>query len=54
MNKDVVCGMQVDAKKAKDKSRYEGKEYVFCSPECKSKFDQKPEAYVGKAAQATW
>jgi len=39
MERDVVCGMQVDPAKAAGKSEYNGKTYYFCSPICKKKFD---------------
>ena len=52
MTKDVVCSMQVDEKTAQNKSEYKGKTFAFCSPACKTKFDQKPEAYASKAVQA--
>ena len=31
MQKDVICGMQVDPKKAAGSSEYQGKIYYFCS-----------------------
>ena len=46
MEKDVVCGMQVDPAKAAGKSDYNGKAYYFCSPGCKAKFDANPRQYV--------
>jgi Cu+-exporting ATPase len=46
MEKDVVCGMQVDPQKAAGKSEYEGKTYYFCAPGCKKKFDANPSQYV--------
>jgi YHS domain-containing protein len=46
MEKDPICGMQVDPEKAAGKSEYAGKAYYFCSPVCKRKFDQNPEQYV--------
>ena len=49
MVKDVVCGMQVDEKTTTNKSGYKGKTFYFCSPACKTKFDQRPEAYANKA-----
>lgn len=49
MEKDVVCGMQVDPNKAAGKSDYEGKTYYFCSPACKKKFDENPSKYSGKS-----
>jgi YHS domain-containing protein len=46
VEKDVVCGMQVDPAKAAGKSEYNGKTYYFCSPGCKKKFDANPSQYV--------
>jgi Cu+-exporting ATPase len=46
MEKDPVCGMQVDPGTAAGKSEYQGKTYYFCNPGCKRKFDQNPGQYV--------
>ena len=46
MEKDVVCGMQVDPAKAAGKSEYKGQTYYFCSPACKKKFDANPSQYA--------
>jgi len=46
MEKDVVCGMQVDPKKAAGQSEYKGKTYYFCCAGCKRKFDANPTQYV--------
>ena len=46
MEKDVVCGMQVDPNKAAGISEYQGKTYYFCGQGCKHKFDQNPEQYA--------
>ena len=46
MEKDVVCGMQVDSQKAAARSDYNGKTYYFCSPVCKNKFDKDPQRYI--------
>ena len=46
MEKDVVCGMQVDPPKAAGTSEYQGKTYYFCSTACKAKFDANPQQYV--------
>lgn len=51
MEKDLVCGMEVDPKKAAAKSEYKGKTYYFCAPGCKAAFDKDPEHYV-KASMA--
>ena len=45
---DPVCHMQVDDKKAAGKSTYQGRDFYFCSPGCKTKFDQKPDQYAKK------
>lgn len=50
MEKDPVCGMDVDPKTAAGKSEYQGKTYYFCSPGCKHSFDKDPEKYLGKPA----
>jgi len=46
MEKDVVCGMQVDPAKAAASSQYAGKTYYFCSKGCKAKFDADPGRYL--------
>ena len=46
MTKDPVCGRQVDEKTATAKINYKGREYQFCSQDCKRQFDQHPESYV--------
>ena len=48
MEKDVVCGMQVDPKKAAGQSEYQGKTYYFCAPACKKKFDANPQQFIAK------
>jgi YHS domain-containing protein len=46
MERDVVCGMQVDPAKAAATSEYNGKTYYFCAKVCKTKFDANPSQYV--------
>ena len=46
MEKDVVCGMQVDPAKAAGTSEFKGKTYYFCSAGCKAKFDANPAQYA--------
>lgn len=44
---DPVCGMKVNPANAKGgSSSYNGKEYFFCNPKCKTKFDANPESYL--------
>jgi YHS domain-containing protein len=47
MEKDPVCGMDVDPNTAAGKSEYNGQTYYFCSPGCKRDFDKEPDKYVG-------
>jgi len=46
MTKDLVCGMELDEKKAGASINYKGKTYYFCSPACKAKFEKAPAEYV--------
>ena len=46
MERDVVCGMEVDPAKAAGKSEYKGKTYYFCATSCKITFDANPAQYV--------
>lgn len=50
MQRDPVCGMQVDEKKAKATSEHNGQKVYFCSDQCKQKFDQNPQQYAKKSA----
>ena len=50
MAKDPVCGMIVDENNSQYRSQHNGKNYSFCSEECKKKFDQHPEQYARTAA----
>lgn len=44
---DPVCGMTVDSKTAKGgHSHFEGHDYYFCNPKCKTKFDSDPNFYL--------
>ena len=50
---DPVCGMKIDPKTAKGgKSTFQDKEYFFCNPKCKTKFDTDPYAYLHKKNEA--
>ena len=46
MEKDVVCGMQVDPSRAAGSSVHEGKTFYFCSKVCQYKFEANPQHYV--------
>ena len=46
MEKDPVCGMQVDPKSAAAQESYQGKTYYFCAAGCKAKFEKNPGQYA--------
>ena len=50
MAKDPVCGMTVDDK-SPHKSTHAGQTYLFCSPGCKTKFDQEPGRYAASVGE---
>ena len=42
MEKDPVCGMMVDSKRAAGSSVYKDRTFYFCSSGCKATFDRNP------------
>jgi YHS domain-containing protein len=46
MKRDVVCGKQIDERKAPATSLHGGERYVFCGQACKDEFDNNPEIYA--------
>ena len=46
MEKDVVCGMQIDPARAAGTSQFNGRTYYFCSASCKTKFDGNPQQFA--------
>lgn len=42
---DPVCGMSVETESAAAESRFEGRDYYFCSVACKTQFDRNPENF---------
>jgi Cu+-exporting ATPase len=51
MEKDVVCGMQVDEDTTANKAAYHGSTFYFCSPACKARFVRSPETFINRGAQ---
>jgi Cu+-exporting ATPase len=46
---DPVCGMKINPLTAKGgRSVFEGHDYFFCNPKCKTKFELNPHAYIHK------
>jgi xanthine dehydrogenase accessory factor len=43
--RDPICGMTVDAGKAKHKSEFQGTTFYFCCAGCKQTFDKQPDKY---------
>ena len=46
MERDPVCGMQVDPASARAKSEHSGRTYFFCCAGCATKFEAAPEKYL--------
>jgi len=46
MEKDPVCGMTVDPKRAAGSSVYKGRTFYFCSSGCKASFDRNPALFA--------
>jgi len=46
MEKDPVCGMDVDPATAQHKSEDQGKTYYFCAPACRRTFEANPNKYL--------
>ena len=53
MEKDPVCGMDVDPVKAAGTTLYKGETIYFCNVNCKKKFDADPEKYVKETKEDT-
>ena len=49
MAEDPVCKMEVDERSAEFTAQYGSKTYYFCSEECKSEFESKPEHFATAA-----
>jgi YHS domain-containing protein len=52
MTKDPVCGMEVDESKIPQEQRSEhlGRQFYFCSKECKEAFERSPQQYISSPA----
>ena len=52
MDQDLVCRQSVDdSDHPQYFSDYDGRIYPFCSPECKRKFDDHPDAFIQQKAK---
>ena len=52
MERDPVCGMNVDPQKAAAKIEHAGHTYYFCAPGCARRFQAEPEKYLRAAKSA--
>ena len=50
MERDPVCGMEVEPTATGLTSVYGGKTYYFCSETCKQQFDHSPQQYATQEA----
>ena len=46
MEKDCVCGAELDEKEARSSYDFKGKTYHFCSEECREKFEKSPDKFM--------
>src|SRR5579863_4947710 len=53
MERDPVCGMQVDPALARAKVEHGGKSYFFCGAGCARKFEAAPEQYLNPRSAAS-
>lgn len=49
MERDPVCGMNVDPEKANAKAEFGGNSYYFCSAGCAKRFEQAPQQFLPAA-----
>lgn len=50
MEKDPVCGMEVEPTRTVATAEHKGENYFFCSEECRTEFIREPEKYAKKEA----
>jgi Cu+-exporting ATPase len=46
MEKDFVCGMEIDQQKSAGSFDYKGRTYHFCSESCRDQFSKNPEKFL--------
>lgn len=46
MERDPVCGMNVDPPRAAGSAEYQGKTYYFCSADCQRQFEANPAKFA--------
>jgi YHS domain-containing protein len=43
---DPVCGMKVDEGRTEFHTQFAGKKYFFCSEECQTEFENRPDEFA--------
>jgi YHS domain-containing protein len=54
MEKDPLCGMDVDPSSTNHTSECNGKTYYFCAPGCKKAFEAEPQKYLDPKYQGAY
>ena len=52
MERDPVCGMNIDPAKAAGKAEHSGKTYFFCGKGCAARFEKEPEKFLSASGTA--
>lgn len=50
MTIDPVCGMTIDERNPQFETKFAGKQYFFCSEECRQEFEDHPDEFLEIAA----
>jgi YHS domain-containing protein len=50
MTSDPVCGTKIDEITAEFQTQFAGKKYFFCSEECRTEFEDRPDEFLPAAA----
>jgi Cu+-exporting ATPase len=51
VSQDLVCEREIESENPRFFSEYNGITYLFCSAECKRKFDDHPDYFIHKKAR---
>jgi len=51
MERDPVCGMEVEDIPDAPRVVYDGRTHVFCSESCRERFEEAPQEFVGAAGE---
>ena len=52
MERDPVCGMELQPGQEGASVNYQGRGYHFCSAECRQTFEQDPKQYAASSGEA--